>query len=98
MLAPQLGNGVHVLLAQPDHVGTQVLLLAILLLVDRGARRWYTVAALWVLLTAAVVADKIAIVDAAVPLRSRRCCTRSGRAPPGSGGGRRTRAAGPATP
>ena len=68
MLAPQLGNGVHVLLGQPDHVGTQVLLLAIFLLVDRGARRWYTVAALWALLTAAVVADKIAIVDAAVPL------------------------------
>jgi hypothetical protein len=68
MLAPQLGNGVQVLLAQPDHVGTQVLLLAIFLLVDRAPRRWYTVAALWVLLTAAVVADKIAIVDAAVPL------------------------------
>ncbi len=68
MLAPQLGNGVHVLLAQPDHVGTQVLLLAIFLLVDRAPRRWYTVAALWVLLTATVVADKIAIVDAAVPL------------------------------
>ena len=70
MLAPQLGNGVHVLLAQPDHVGTQVLLLAIFLLVDRAPRRWYTVAAFWVLLTAAVVADKIAIVDAAVPLAS----------------------------
>ena len=68
MLAPQLGNGVQVLLAQPDHVGTQVLLLAIFLLVDRAPRRWYTVAAIWVLLTAAVVADKIAIVDAAVPL------------------------------
>jgi hypothetical protein len=68
MLAPQLGNGVRVLLAQPDHVGTQVLLLAIFLLVDRAPRRWYTVAALWLLLTAAVVADKIAIVDAAVPL------------------------------
>jgi hypothetical protein len=68
MLAPQLGNGVHVLLGQPDHVGTQVLLLAIFLLVDRGPRRWYTVAALGALLTTAVVADKIAIVDAAVPL------------------------------
>jgi hypothetical protein len=68
MLAPQLGNGVHVLLEQPDHVGTQVLLLAIFLLVDRAPRRWYTVAALWVLLTTAVVADMIAIVDAAVPL------------------------------
>jgi len=38
MLAPQLGNGVHVLLSQPDHVGTQVLLLAIFLLVDRAPR------------------------------------------------------------
>ena len=68
MLAPQLGNGVQVLLAQPDHVGTQVLLLAIFLLIDRAPRRWPTVAALWFLLTVAVVADKIAIVDAAVPL------------------------------
>ncbi|HEX4288981.1 MAG TPA: hypothetical protein VH021_08705 [Trebonia sp.] len=68
MLAPQLGNGVQVLLAQPDHVGTQVLLLAIFLLVDRAPRRWRTVAALWFLLTIAIVADKIALVDAAVPL------------------------------
>jgi len=68
MLAPQLGNGVQVLLAQPDHVGTQVLLLAIFLLLDRAPRRWHTVAALWFLLTIAVVADKIALVDAAVPL------------------------------
>jgi hypothetical protein len=68
MLAPQLGNGVHVLLSQPDHVGTQVLLLAIFLLVDRAPRRWYAVAAVWALLTVAVVADEIAIVDAAAPL------------------------------
>ena len=31
-------------------------------------RRWYTLAAIWVLLTATIVADKIAIVDTAVPL------------------------------
>ncbi|HEX4090844.1 MAG TPA: hypothetical protein VHZ33_19205 [Trebonia sp.] len=68
MLAPQLGNGVQVLLAQPDHVGTQVLLLVIFLLVDGAPRRWHTVAAVGALLTVAVVADKIAIVDAAVPL------------------------------
>ena len=68
MLAPQLGNGVHVLLSQPDHVGTQVPVLAIFLLIDRAPRRWYTVAAIWVLLTATVVADRIAIVDTAVPL------------------------------
>ena len=68
MLAPQLGNGVHVLLAQPDHVGTQVLVLGAFLLLDRAPRRWYTVAAVWALLTAATVADKITIVDAVVPL------------------------------
>ena len=68
MLAPQLGNGVHVLLSQPDHVGTQVLLLAIFLLADRAPRRWYAVAAVWALLTVAVVADEIATVDAAAPL------------------------------
>jgi hypothetical protein len=68
MLAPQLGNGIHVLLSQPDHVGTQVPVLAIFLLIDRAPRRWYTVAAIWVLLTVTVVADKIAIVDAAIPL------------------------------
>jgi hypothetical protein len=68
MLAPQLGNGIHVLLSQPDHVGTQVPVLVTFLLIDRAPRRWYTVAAIWVLLTVTVVADKIAIVDAAVPL------------------------------
>ena len=68
MLAPQLGNGIHVLLSQPDHVGTQVPVLAVFLLIDRAPRRWYTVAGIWLLLTVTVVADKIAIVDAAIPL------------------------------
>jgi hypothetical protein len=68
MLAPQLGNGIHVLLSQPDHVGTQVPLLAMFLLLDRAPRRWYTVAAIWALLVVTTVADKIAIMDAAVPL------------------------------
>jgi len=68
MAAPQLGNGVHVLLAQPDHVGTQVPILATFLFLERAPRRWYTPAALWALLTAAIVADKIVIVDAVVPL------------------------------
>jgi hypothetical protein len=68
IVAPQLGNGIHVLLSQPDHIGTQVPVLGIFLLIDRGPRRWYTVAGVWGLLTVAIVADKIAIVDAAVPL------------------------------
>jgi hypothetical protein len=68
MVAPQLGNGVHVLLGQPDHVGTQVLILGAFLLLDRGPRRWYTGAAAWALLAAATLADKITMVDAVVPL------------------------------
>ena len=68
MVAPQLGNGVHVLLAQPDHVGTQVLILGTFLILDRAGRRWYVPVAAGVLLALATVADKIAIVDAVVPL------------------------------
>jgi hypothetical protein len=68
ILAPQLGNGIHVLLSQPDHVGTQVPLLAVFLLLDRAPRRWYTVAAIWALLVITTIADKIAIMDAVVPL------------------------------
>jgi hypothetical protein len=68
MVAPQLGNGIHVLLSQPDHVGTQVPLLGIFLLLERAPRRWYTAAAIWALLVVTIVADKIAIMDAVVPL------------------------------
>ena len=68
MIAPQLGNGVHVLLGQPDHVGTQVLILAAWLLLDRGPRRWPAVAGCGALLAVATVADKITLVDAVVPL------------------------------
>ena len=68
LLAPQLGDGVHVLLAQPDHTGTQVLILGIFVVLERAPRRWYTVGAVWALLTAGIVADKIVIVDAVVPL------------------------------
>ena len=32
MLAPQLGNGIHLLLSQPDHLGTQVPLLVIFII------------------------------------------------------------------
>jgi hypothetical protein len=68
MVAPQLGDGVRVLLAQPDHVGTQVLILGTFLLIERAPRRWYCPLAVWALLTVAMVADKITVVDAIVPL------------------------------
>jgi hypothetical protein len=68
MLAPQLGNGIHLLLSQPAHIGTQVPVLLMFLLLDRGPRRWYTPTAIGVLLALAVVADEVAIPIAAVPL------------------------------
>jgi hypothetical protein len=68
MLAPQLGHGVHLLLLQPDHLGTQVPLLVIFLVLDRGPRRWYIPAAVAVMLTWVIVADRVALLDAAVPL------------------------------
>jgi len=68
MLAPQLGNGIHLLISQPDHLGTQVPLLVIFLILDRAPRRWYVPAAVAVMLTWVIVGDQVAIFDAALPL------------------------------
>lgn len=68
LLAPQLGHGVALLLSQPDHLGTQVPLLAIFLVLDRAPRRWYTPVAIGVMLTWVIVADRVAVVAAALPL------------------------------
>jgi hypothetical protein len=68
VLAPQLGNGIHLLLSQPDHLGTQVPLLVIFIFLDRAPRRWYVPAAVAVLLTWVLVSDRVALFDAAAPL------------------------------
>jgi hypothetical protein len=68
MLAPQLGNGIHLLVQQPDHLGTQVPLLVIFLLLERAPRRWYVPVAVAVLLTWVIVSDRVAVFDAAAPL------------------------------
>jgi hypothetical protein len=68
LLAPQLGHGVTLLLSQPDHLGTQVPLLVIFIVLDRAPRRWYTPAAIAVMLTWVIVADRVAVLDAALPL------------------------------
>jgi hypothetical protein len=68
LLAPQLGDGAQLLLSQPDHLGTQVPLLVIFLVLDRAPRRWYTPAAIAVMLTWVLVADQVAVFDAALPL------------------------------
>jgi len=79
MLAPQLGHGVALQLSQPDHLGTQVPLLVIFLVLDRAPRRWYTPVAIGVMLTWVTIADRVAVLDAALPL-ALVCGIRGGRA------------------
>ncbi len=68
LLAPQPGHGVHLLIQQPDHIGTQVPLLAVLIVLDRGPRRWYLPAAVMLMLTWVIVSDRVGMFTAALPL------------------------------
>ena len=68
MLAPQPGYGAFVLLLSPDHVGTQVPLLAGWLLLDVAPRRWWVPATLCLLLAAVQFADRVAVLTAVLPL------------------------------
>ena len=68
MLAPQFGNATHLLLSQPDHLGTQLPLLLIFLLLDRAPRRWYIPVAAGIALSWVIIADRVALLDAAAPL------------------------------
>jgi hypothetical protein len=67
MLAP-LGGGVSVLLLAPDHVGSAVPVLAVLLVLDRAPQRWWVPALTGVVLTGALVADKVVLVTLVLPL------------------------------
>src|SRR5713226_8974945 len=73
LLAPQLDKGTALLIQQPDHIGTQVPLLVIFLVLDRaqcppGGARWYITAAITTMLTWVIIADRVAVLDAALPL------------------------------
>jgi hypothetical protein len=68
MLAPQLGNGVYVLLLAPDHLGSTVPVMLVWLLLDRARRRWYVPVAAGVLLTWGLVADNIVLITGVLPL------------------------------
>jgi hypothetical protein len=68
MLAPQLGNPVFVLLLVPDHVGTGVPLLLILLVLDRAPRRWYVPPVIALMLAWATIGDRLVIAAAVVPI------------------------------
>src|ERR1700755_3351385 len=68
MLAPQFGNATHLLLSQPDHLGTQLPLLLVFLLLDRAPRRWDIPVAAGAALTLAAIAGRGALLPAVVPL------------------------------
>src|SRR6201989_664493 len=68
MLAPQFGNATHLLLSQPDHLGTQLPLLLLFLLLDRAPRRWWVPVVVGAVLTWVIIADRVALLDAVVPL------------------------------
>jgi hypothetical protein len=68
MLAPQAGSGVRLVLSQPDHLGTCVPMLGCFLILDRWPRRRFTPVLLALLLGIVIVADRVAILDAALPL------------------------------
>ena len=68
MLAPQFGNATHLLLSQPDHLGTQLPLLLVFFMLDRAPRRWYVPVAAGAVLAWVIVADRVALLTAVVPL------------------------------
>jgi hypothetical protein len=68
MLAPQVGNGVAVLVGSPDHVGSAVPVLLAVLLIDRGGRRWQVLPGVGVLLTVALIGDSIVMYTGVLPI------------------------------
>lgn len=68
MLAPQLGNGVFVLIGSPDHTGSAICVLALLLFLDRAPRRWFIPAAAGLILSWAMITDGILLFTGVLPL------------------------------
>ncbi len=78
MLAPQPTGPTQVLLGSPDHVGTAVPVLVLLLLLDWAPARWYGPVAAGILLAASVVGDPLIEVVGVLPLFLG-CLIRAGR-------------------
>jgi hypothetical protein len=68
MLAPEPGSGTFVVLGEPDHVGSAVPVLLVLLVLDWGARRWWVPAVTGLLLTWGLVADHLVLIVGVLPL------------------------------
>jgi hypothetical protein len=68
MLAPGVIGGTPVFLENPDHAGTAVPILLLLLILDRAAERWYVPVAVCALLAWIQVADQLSLVAATAPI------------------------------
>jgi hypothetical protein len=68
MLAPSLVYGTRVLMQGPDHMGTMIPILLMLLVLDRAPERWWVILVVGALLTLAQVSDPLATYAAAVAL------------------------------
>lgn len=68
MLAPSLVDGTRILLAGPDHTGTQVPLLLIWLVLDRARWRWWLPVVVGVMLAWAQIADLLVLYEGVLPL------------------------------
>jgi hypothetical protein len=68
MVAPQLPQGINILISSPDHIGTSAPILAAWLILDRAqSRRWAPVA-IAVALGWAAVADQLVLIVGVLPL------------------------------
>jgi hypothetical protein len=67
MIAPQQSSA-SVLLLSPDHVGSAVPVLLVMLLIDRAGRRWYVPVGVWLLLALALVADQVVLITGVAPV------------------------------
>ena len=68
MLAPSIVGGTEVFLENPDHAGTAVPILALLLLLDRAPERWYVPVVVCAALTWIQVGDQLTLVAATAPI------------------------------
>jgi hypothetical protein len=68
LVAPQLVQGINVLISSPDHIGTAVPVMLAWIIVDRARPRWYVAVAVAVVLGWAAVADSLVLIIGVLPL------------------------------
>ena len=84
MLAPQLVQGINVLISSPDHIGTTVPLLVLWVILDRARPRWYVPVLAAVVLGWTTFADTLVLFIGVLPLAAV-CAVRVARAVGGGG-------------